>query len=100
MVGGVGLGAHRAAGLVGLGRLLKARPGDGQRYYELVSHKYGQAMKATPSNVDPRYGFGQTQQQAGRFADSITTYQQTMTWPGMEVLSRYALARCYLDQVG
>jgi tetratricopeptide (TPR) repeat protein len=100
MVGGMGIGANRVAALEVLGRLLKALRGDGQRYYEVVAREYGQAVEATPSNVDLRYGFGQIQQQAGRFADAITSYQQAMTGPGMEVLSRYAVARCYLDQGG
>ncbi len=99
-VGAMGTGANRVAALEVLGRLLKALRGDGQRYYEVVAREYAQAVEASPSNVDLRYGFGQIQQQAGRFTEAITSYQQAMSGPGMEVLSRYAVARCYLDLGG
>ncbi|HLW00402.1 MAG TPA: tetratricopeptide repeat protein [Ktedonobacterales bacterium] len=99
-VGAMGTVANRVAALEVLGRLLKALRGDGQRYYEVVAREYAQAVESSPSNVDLRYGFGQIQQQAGRFTEAITSYQQAMSGPGMEVLSRYAVARCYLDLGG
>jgi tetratricopeptide (TPR) repeat protein len=99
-VGGMGSSANRVASLEVLGRLLKALRGDGQRYYEMAAREYAQAVEATPSNVDLRYSFGQIQQQSGRFSEAIVSYQQAMTGPGMEVLCRYAVARCYLDQGG
>ncbi len=100
MVGGMGSVANRVAALEVLGRLLKALRGDGQRYYEVVAREYAQVVEASPSNVDLRYSFGQLQQQSGRFLEAITSYQQAMSGPGMEILCRYAVARCYLDQGG
>jgi tetratricopeptide (TPR) repeat protein len=99
-LGAVGGGANRVGALEVLGRLLKALRGDGQRYYEVVAREYAQVVESSPSNVDLRYGFGQIQQQAGRFSEAIKNYQQAMNGPGMEVLCRYAIARCYLDQGG
>ncbi len=99
-VGAIGSGANRVAALEVLGRLLKALRGDGQRYYEVVAREYAQMVEATPSNVDLRYSFGQIQQQAGRFSEAIMSYQQAMSGAGMEVLCRYAIAKCYLDQGG
>jgi tetratricopeptide (TPR) repeat protein len=99
-MGGMGTGANRVAALEVLGRLLKTLRGDGQRFYEVVVREYTQAVEASPSNVDLRYGFGQIQQQAGRFSEAIQSYQQAMSGPGMEVLGRYAVARCYLDLGG
>ncbi len=99
-VGAMGTGANRVAALEVLGRLLKALRGDGQRYYEMVAREYAQAVEASPSNVDLRYSFGQIQQQAGRFSEAVMSYQQAMSGPGMEVLCRYAVAKCYLDQGG
>ncbi len=100
MVGAMGAGANRVGALEVLGRLLKALRGDGQRYYEVVAREYAQAVEASPSNVDLRYSFGQIQQQAGRFNEAMTSYQQAMNGPGMEVLCRYAVAKCFLDQGG
>lgn len=99
-VGTMGAGANRVAALDVLGRLLKALRGDGQRYYEVVVREYAQVVDASPSNVDLRYSFGQIQQQAGRFSEAIMSYQKAMNGPGMEVLCRYAIAKCYLDQGG
>ncbi len=100
LLASMGAGANRAASLEVLGRLLKALRGDGQRYYELVAREYAQAVEASPSNVDLRYSLGQIQQQAGRFSDALINYQQAMSGPGMEVLCRYAMAKCFLDQGG
>ncbi len=99
-VGTLGAGANRVSALEVLGRLLKALRGDGQRYYEVVAREYMQAVEASPSNVDLRYSLGQIQQQAGRFNDAVTSYQQAMSGPGMELLCRYAIAKCFLDQGG
>jgi tetratricopeptide (TPR) repeat protein len=100
MVAAGGGSANRAAALEMLGRLLKALRGDGQRYFDAMFREYMQALEASPSNVDLRYSLGHVQQQAGRFADAISCYQQAMNGAGMEPLCRYAIARCYLDQAG
>lgn len=100
MVAAGGGSANRAAALEMLGRLLKALRGDGQRYFDAMFREYTQALEASPSNVDLRYSLGHVQQQAGRFADAISCYQQAMNGAGMEPLCRYAIARCYLDQAG
>jgi tetratricopeptide (TPR) repeat protein len=100
MPGSMGAGANRAASLEVLSRLLKALRGDGQRYFEVVAREYAQAVEASPSNVDLRYSFGQIQQQAGRFAEALVSYKEALSGPGMEVLCRYAIAKCFLDQGG
>jgi tetratricopeptide (TPR) repeat protein len=100
LLASMGAGANRATSLEVLGRLLKALRGDGQRNYEAVAREYAQAVESSPSNVDLRYSFGQLQQQSGRFGDALVSYQQAINGPGMEVLCRYAMAKCFLDQGG
>lgn len=100
LLASMGAGANRATSLEVLGRLLKALRGDGQRHYEAVGREYAQAVESSPSNVDLRYSFGRLQQQSGRFGDALVSYQQAMNGPGMEVLCRSAMAKCFLDQGG
>jgi len=91
-------GDNIAAALDILARLIRTLRSDGLRQLEHVSREYTVAMDATPGNALLCYSSGQIQQIAGNYDEAIQLYRQALHKSALEVLTRFAMAQCYLAQ--
>jgi len=91
-------GENTTAAIEALSRVIHFLRGDGQRQLELIEREYVVAMDATPGNMLLRYSFGQIKQHTGNYDEAIQLYRQALREPDLEVLTRFAMAQCYLAQ--
>jgi tetratricopeptide (TPR) repeat protein len=97
MPGGMpGINTGRAAALEVLSRLIKALRAENLRSYDTVTREYIQALETSPANADLRYALAEVHLAAGRQQEALTTFQQIINVPGMEILARYGAGQALL----